>query len=190
MKIVPAILAVLAANACAEDNPVARVELRPVIAAQQVEVRLGDVADIHSRDLRTMRRLVTLPLGERPAAGSDVVVRRDVLERWVRLRLGLARGAVEWQGPAQAVIRTFEAQAVAPARAEIEAASRTRQSMHLVARGDWASLRLRSGGIEVQARVQVLQDGAAGDVVRVRASRASEAVDARVISAGYVEAAL
>ena len=57
----------------------------------------------------------------------------------------------------------------------------------LVARGDTALLRMKSSLIELESRVDVLQDGYLGQTVRVRAGNAGGIVTARVTGAGLLE---
>jgi flagellar basal body P-ring formation protein FlgA len=57
----------------------------------------------------------------------------------------------------------------------------------LVAQGDYATLHSVSGPIELESRVQVLQDGSAGQMIRVKLPKASSAVLARVTGPGQVE---
>lgn len=166
----------------AQEAAAARIELRPTFTARESVVFLGDVADIHSHDLQTIRRLVALPLGDRPLAGAQTIVPRDSIERWARLRLGLPRVDISWGGAPEVAVRT-------PATA-MPTASRSPKGAVTVARGEWVSLRYRNGGVELESRAEVLQDGSTGDVVRVRASFANAPLQARVIAAGQVEAAL
>lgn len=58
----------------------------------------------------------------------------------------------------------------------------------LVARGDMAQLFIRDAAIEIESRVEVLQDGLLGQRVRVRAKNAAGPVMARVTGAGRLEA--
>lgn len=58
----------------------------------------------------------------------------------------------------------------------------------LVARGDIALLRIKDTAIELESRVEVLQDGLLGQRVRVRAKNAAGPVMARVTGAGRLEA--
>jgi flagella basal body P-ring formation protein FlgA len=258
-------LLLVACSACAQDEPAVRIDLRPAATARHAQVVLGEIADIHARDLDTIRQLVSLPLGDRARAGSESIVRREVLERWVRLQLGIPRAEVLWGGAAESVIRTpaqelhasriesaardalaswlaknapaYRAEAL-PLSADVtlpagQAAVTPRpiaepldvdrrvtvwvdvtvddrrirsvpvnfaiervgvpagtSAERSVARGDWVSLRLKNAGVELETRVQALQDGRVGDVVRVRASAATEPVPARVLSNGHVEALL
>jgi flagella basal body P-ring formation protein FlgA len=57
----------------------------------------------------------------------------------------------------------------------------------LVAQGDYATLRSVNGPIELESRVEVLQDGNAGQAVRVKMPKASSPVLARVTGPGQVE---
>jgi flagella basal body P-ring formation protein FlgA len=259
--------ALVGAQAVAQVEPAVRIEMRPVFDAASEHVVLGDLAIIHARDLETMRQLVTLSLGERPAAGGEALVRREAIARWVRSRTGIARNDVEWGGAAETIVRTpaqqwhasrleqvaqqtlnaWIAQNAPGYRAElvplstdlrlpagnvtvsarpiaanidadrrvtvwldvavdarnvrsvpvgfemtatVAAARAAAAAAPLVARGEWVELHMKSGGLEVQARVQALQDGAAGQVVQVRASAAGAPVSARVVAAGQVEGLL
>jgi flagella basal body P-ring formation protein FlgA len=56
-----------------------------------------------------------------------------------------------------------------------------------VARGNWAHLLARSGDVSVESRVEVLQDGREGQVVRVKVPGSSGEVLARVTGPGQVE---
>jgi len=58
-----------------------------------------------------------------------------------------------------------------------------------VQRGEWAALRSVSGAIVLESRVQVLQDGRAGERVRVRQQGATGMVFARVLERGLLELA-
>lgn len=58
-----------------------------------------------------------------------------------------------------------------------------------VARGEWALLRAAAGAVALETRVEVLQDGRAGDKVRVRQSGATGAMLARVTGRGQLELA-
>jgi len=57
----------------------------------------------------------------------------------------------------------------------------------LVQRGQWASLRSGAGLVTSEARVEVLQDGRAGENVRVRQQGATAQVMARVVGPGQLE---
>lgn len=56
-----------------------------------------------------------------------------------------------------------------------------------VMRGNWAHLQARSGDVSVESRVEVLQDGREGQVVRVKVPGSSGEVLARVTGPGQVE---
>jgi flagella basal body P-ring formation protein FlgA len=57
----------------------------------------------------------------------------------------------------------------------------------LVARGEWATLRSGAGAVTLESRVEVLQDGQAGQRVRVRAAGATGIVFARVLGPAQLE---
>jgi flagella basal body P-ring formation protein FlgA len=61
------------------------------------------------------------------------------------------------------------------------------EAVPAVTRGNWAHLLARSGDVSVESRVEVLQDGRAGQVVRVKVPGSSGEVLARVTGPGQVE---
>ncbi|MNV36981.1 flagellar basal body P-ring biosynthesis protein FlgA [compost metagenome] len=61
------------------------------------------------------------------------------------------------------------------------------ESMPAVVRGNWALLQARSGDVAVESRVEVLQDGREGQLVRVKVPGAKGEVLARVTGPGQVE---
>ena len=58
-----------------------------------------------------------------------------------------------------------------------------------VARGDWATLHSAEGGITLESRVEILQDGRPGQRVRVRQQGVSGALFGRVLGPGHLELA-
>ncbi len=115
----------LAGWAVEPAEPQVRIELRPQVAARGDRVLLGDIAILHTRDLTTIQRLAALPLGHTPRAGSEAVVRREVIARWIRSQLGIQREDVEWAGPQESTVRGV-AQDYAGARVESTAAAELR----------------------------------------------------------------
>ena len=59
----------------------------------------------------------------------------------------------------------------------------------VVVRGDWATLRSSEGGVTLESRVEVLQDGRPGQRIRVRRQGAAAALFARVVGSGQLELA-
>ncbi|MDP9933655.1 flagellar basal body P-ring formation chaperone FlgA [Variovorax paradoxus] len=57
----------------------------------------------------------------------------------------------------------------------------------VVTRGNWANLQSRSGAVSVESRVEVLQDGRQGQIVRVKVPGSRAEVLARVTGRGQVE---
>lgn len=97
--------------------------------------------------------------------------------RWT----GLAAVPVARGGLAGLRLRRRIEAGTALTRADVEPAP-------VVSRGSWASLQARRGLVELEARVEVLDDGRPGDLVRVQSSSSSRAFLARVTGAGTVEA--
>lgn len=85
-----------------------RIEMRTHFVARDQEVRLGDVADLYTRDLPTIRRLSALSLGRAPSAGTETMLQRDVVARWVRSRLGIDPDRILWGGVEETQVRTLE----------------------------------------------------------------------------------
>lgn len=57
----------------------------------------------------------------------------------------------------------------------------------LVRRGTWAVLSTSQGGVAIESRVEVLQDGRAGQRVLVRGSAWPQPIAARVLAQGSLE---
>jgi len=118
-----AVMSTLAVAASASDRSVS-IELRPLVRVAGASVRLGDIAFLTARDLPTLRRLMALPIGTAPRAGSPVTLDRDTIARWVEARSGLqlVDGApgIRWGGASETSIETA-AQEV-PGETVVEAA--------------------------------------------------------------------
>jgi flagella basal body P-ring formation protein FlgA len=107
--------ALLAASACAPragaaEAPVrwresVRIELRPEVEVKGPQVLLGEIAVLGTLDLPLLERLMSLPLGPAPRAGTGVRLERIHLLRWIRARTGLAPEQIAWVGPEAAVVR-------------------------------------------------------------------------------------
>lgn len=85
-------------------------------------------------------------------------------------------------GPADGALRLRRPLAAGQVltRSDVEAAP-------LIARGEYATLRTSQGGIALESRVEVLQDGIEGQSVRVKLPSASSSIVARVVGPGIVE---
>lgn len=69
-------------------------------------------------------------------------------------------------------------------------AALTRQDVEpqaAVTRGDWVALRVRSGSIDMESRVEALQSGRVGQTVSVKPSKSTAPILARVVGPGQVE---
>jgi len=82
-----------------------RLELRPDAQVRQQQVTLGEVANLSSRDLSALRRLMALPVGTVPRSGEAVTLERDALLQWLKRRNGVEESQIEWQGPTANSIR-------------------------------------------------------------------------------------
>lgn len=64
----------------------------------RTNVLLGDVAQLRTRDLGTLRQLMALSIGPAPRTGESVVLESKMLARVVQRQLKLPEGAVNWEG--------------------------------------------------------------------------------------------
>ena len=147
-------------------GPQVSVVLRPQVQAVKPVVYFGDVAEVTSSDLPTLRRLVAVPLGAAPAPGRVLNVSSNSVRSWVRGQAGPVVAAAQWSGASQIEISRAQ-----PA----------------VSRGAFAAMAVRSGEVQIETRVEVLQDGAPGQYVRVRLPNTSTSVLALVVAPGRVE---
>lgn len=154
----------------------ARIELLSQVDVAAGEVVLGDVARLHAADLGVMRTLVNLPVGRAPRHGEAAVLQRTDLAQWIRRQTGITPDALEWVGPPET--RVLPASRVQRSDAALA-----------VARGEWAVLRATEGSITLESRVEVLQDGRAGERIRVRAQGVAGPMFARVVGPGRLELA-
>lgn len=180
MAFLVAAVAACAGPATAQSTSI---ELLPQSRVAGARVALGDVAVIHSSDLGQLRELAGLPVAVSPAAGGSIVLARARLASYVAARTAAAD--VEWRGAASTRVRR-EAGAPDEEAATLAAAAPSRTAW-LVRRGDWAVLAAGEGGVAVQSRVEVLQDGRAGQRVLVRGMAWPQPVAARVVGPGALE---
>ncbi len=180
-----ALVAQLASAGELEGGLVLRVRLKPVVEARSQQVTLDDVADMYATELPLLRRAMAIPMGRAPAPGTTLTVRSDQIWRWVAPRLGVGSDKVVFEGPESVVVAAPGMAVQAGAQPMTTAAPKTR----VVARGDWATLTAQSGPLTLESRVEVLDDGAIGHLVRVRGPHASSSVPARVTGPGRLEMA-
>jgi hypothetical protein len=165
------------------------IDLCAQAATPVTRVTLADIASIRDADDATAARLGALDVGQVSADGMPTVVDRATLSRWIQARTGLLSQDIAWGGAQRCNVRIADAATVrlaAPAEPAPDRA--TRAAPAGVTRGNVATLRSTNGAIRLESRVEVLQDGAVGQEVRVRLPGASEGVPARVVAPGQVEA--
>lgn len=168
---------------------VMRIDLCAMAATPTERVTLADIASIKGDDA-TAARLGALEVGHVSADGQPTLVDRATLTRWIQARTGLMPQDIAWSGAERCSVRVDRAAATLPLAPAVAAtAVLARASSSGVTRGNVATLRSSSGGIRVESRVEVLQDGALGQDVRVRLPGAVDAVLARVVAPGQVEVA-
>lgn len=183
--------AVLAATATAASAAHGvRIDLCATAVTPAARVTLADIASIKGADDAMTVRLAALDVGQVSSDGQPTLVDRATLARWIQARTGLLSQDIAWAGAERCSVRLADAGLAHPlALAVASPALPARASQSGVTRGNVATLRSSSGGIRVESRVEVMQDGAVGQDVRVRLPGAAEAVLARVVAPGQVEVA-
>jgi flagella basal body P-ring formation protein FlgA len=104
---------------------------------------------------------------------------------------GLEEREMEWNGRDLLPIEWARREALRLRRPIQPGAVLTRAHVEpapVVVQGDWATLHVRQGLVDLESRVEVLQDGRAGERVRVKLKSARGAVFARVTGPGTLEA--
>lgn len=165
-----------------------RIDLCATAATPAARVTLGDIASIKGADDAMAARLTALDVGQVSSDGQPTTVERATLARWIQARTGLLSQDIAWGGAERCSVRVADGALVRPlAPAGASQAVQARASLAGVTRGNVATLRSSNGGIRVESRVEVMQDGAVGQDVRVRLPGAADAVLARVVAPGQVE---
>lgn len=168
---------------------VMRIDLRAMATTPTARVTLADIASIKGDDA-TAARLGALEVGQVSADGQPTLVERATLTRWIQARAGLMSQDIAWGGAERCSVHVDQAGATRPLAPVVGTiATPAHASRSGVTRGNVATLRSSSGGIRVESRVEVLQDGGLGQDVRVRLPGAVDAVLARVVASGQVEVA-
>ncbi len=179
-------VAVLSNPARAAVQAAVRVTLHATAEVGASHVTLGDIATVTGDDAGLVTNVSALEVGDVAADGAASVVDRAALKRWVRSRVGVAPQDIAWAGSEYcSVHRVVETAPLHPASTSADPTSGGTRV--LVARGSTAMLRSVDGAIEVESSVDVHEDGAAGQDVRVRLPGATADVLARVTGPGRVE---
>ena len=185
-----AALALLAQSACAGPHAALRVQLRAASDVDAPHVRLGDIATVAGDDAELVARVSALEVGDVAPDGAPSVVERASLARWVRARAGVAPQDIAWSGAERCSVRHAAAETAplqAAAAVDTSDAAHARPVRALVSRGRAATLRSVDGVIAVESKVEVREDGAAGQDVRVRLPGATADILARVSGPDRVE---
>lgn len=158
LTVLATVLAVSKAEAQRIGHAQVEIELRPEVVALHRQVRLGDVAYLHTTDLGAIQRLVDLPLGQAPQAGNEAVLERDALARWIRSQVGLTSEQIVWRGSERSRVKGSvqmmpAAQIEQTARAALESWLAARSNrFDIEAMGLRHDLNLPAGRIELRAR--------------------------------------
>ncbi|MDB5856571.1 MAG: flagella basal body P-ring formation protein FlgA [Ramlibacter sp.] len=173
-----------------------RVSGEEIAAAAETALRdwLAARAQRSDLQLQSLPRDLEAPEGElrlRPRALDATAPRSRMLvwvEVWVAERF-VRSVAVPFHVSAEDLLAPpLDGPAPTPAPREVKL-PRQVDTAPVVQRGQWASMRLGSGAVTLEARVEVLQDGRLGDSVRVRQQGAAGGVIARVTGPGQLELA-
>lgn len=165
-----------------------RVDLHGSADVAAAQVTLADIATVNDADDARLARLRALDVGRVSADGTPTVVDRVALARWVLARSGLRSTDIVWSGASQCSVRLVAApiQPAAPV-ANMAAVPAAGAAQPAVTRGKLATLHAVNGPISLDSSVEVLEDGAVGQDVRVRMPGANEGIVARVTAPGHVE---
>ncbi len=115
----------------------------------------------------------------RPIQGGTLLDAQTIAWREVDLASQPAPLWVSQAAPEQRLRRSVQSGEVLTTR-HIE-------SIPEVTRGEWANLQMQSGAVILESRVEILQDGRLGQMVRVKQSQAHSSIVARVTGPGRVE---
>lgn len=184
-----AAFAALAVAAHAAHAPL-RIELRANADVGATAVTLADIATISGGDAEEASRVAAIEVGRVSADGRASDVERESVQRWVRARGGAAARDAVWAGAPRCEVRLAEGGAhapLAPAAAASPLLAAATGPRPAVTRGSLATLKSLAGAIQLESRVEVLDDGKIGQDVRIRMPGATEHVLARVTAAGHVE---
>lgn len=80
------------------------IDLLPQAEVRNAVVTLGQVARLQSSDLALIRKLVDLPVGRSPRAGTETTLRRVDVERWLRQAVTDPQDVV-WRGAQEVRLR-------------------------------------------------------------------------------------
>lgn len=167
--------------------------MRPIPPDAPIARRMAVWVDLWVDD----RFVRTVPVHFEVEAHGPAYAANDALPAGARIGPGmLAVREVELSGravPPLAVARTPLAgdaalgQLRVPLQPGQVISQRELQPAPDVVRGDWVALRLRAGGVELESRVEALQNGRLGQMVSVKPGNASAPIMARVVGPGQVE---
>jgi flagellar basal body P-ring formation protein FlgA len=167
-----------------------RLEARPVPPTEVVPRRLTVWVDVWVDD----RFVRTVPVGfDVGVFGPAYVATRGHAAGQILAPAELAIREVEWSGRDAPLLDPGAPDTSKPLRLRRRVAAgepltraETEQAP-AVARGEWAVLRATQGSVQLETRVEVLQDGRSGQAVRVRLPSGHDVILARVTGPGAVE---
>lgn len=169
--------------------PVGRLELRarPLSEADLLAKRSSSPVEI----LVDGRLVRTVPVSfDLRAFGPGCVATRSQSAGEILQLSSLEEREVEWSGRDLLPAEWARREALRLRRPIQPGAVLTRAHVEpapVVAQGDWASLHVRQGLVNLESRVEVLQDGRAGERVRVKLKSGRGAISARVTGPGTLE---
>ena len=181
-------------------DPGVHVALHERVQVRQASVTLNDVAQLRTRDVKTLRQLMALSIGPAPRPGESIVLDAKTIARFVQRRLELTADAVEWDGAERvrierAIQPLFGSQLQTAARQRLESWLRGRYERFSVSAGQNVDdLSVPAGDVDLRVRdlsdnqlpmhrmVVWVEVWVAGEFVRV----VSVAFDVNVYQAAWV----
>lgn len=136
----------------------AHIALQDRIQVRRAEVTLADVAQIRTRDLGMIRKLMALSLGPAPRPGEAAVLDARTIARFVRVRLQMPEAGIEWEGASHVRIeRSVQSvagdQLVAASKQQLEGWLRGRyENFSVTVSQDVAGLTIPAGDMTLRVR--------------------------------------
>lgn len=128
------------------------------VQVHRADVALGDVAQLRTQDLNTLRQLMAMSIGPAPRTGEAVMVDSKTLARYVQTHVKLPERAIAWEGaPRIRIERAMQAlsgdQLQSAARQGLESWLHARHARFAVsAAQDTQSLAVPAGYLELRPR--------------------------------------
>lgn len=169
-------LTVLFAWPAAAQEPEARplvITVRPRAFVPEGPVLVSHVATLTGGDTALRQRVAALDVADPPAKGAQITLLRELIAYRLQIA-GIDRARFRMEGPMQLTV----------SRAPVVPGA---DNPVLIKPRDVVTLTARVGGVRLVTRGEALQEGRAGDRVRVRNIDSKREVVGRVVERGVVE---